>query len=137
VAATDLLAAFTGFLGDRPAQGLVLVLSDLLTPADYRGGLRRVAQAGFEVAVVHILSDAERTPKLWGDVELVDSETAETLKLSVTPAVLSNYQRDLERWQQEIAAYCHSIGVRYVDVTTEHSLDAILLSDFRRAGLLE
>src|SRR5712691_12953547 len=45
VPATDLGAAFTAFLADRPAQGLVLVLSDLLTAADYQPGLRRIAQA--------------------------------------------------------------------------------------------
>jgi uncharacterized protein (DUF58 family) len=135
--ATNLGAAFTAFLADRPAQGLVLVLSDLLNVADYRGGLRRIVQAGFEVAVVHILSEAELNPKLWGDVELIDSETAETLKISMTLDTLSSYRRDLEHWQQDINDYCRSIGIRYVQIPAERSLDAILLGDFRRYGLLE
>jgi uncharacterized protein (DUF58 family) len=135
--ATNLGAAFTAFLADRPAQGLVLVLSDLLNVADYRNGLRRIVQAGFEVAVVHILSEAELNPKLWGDVELIDSETAETLKISMTLDTLSSYRRDLERWQQDINDYCRSIGIRYVQIPAERSLDAILLGDFRRYGLLE
>jgi uncharacterized protein (DUF58 family) len=137
VPATDLGAAFTAFLADRPAQGLVLVLSDLLNADDYQPGLRRLAQAGFEVALVHILSEAEQNPKLSGDVELIDSETAETIKISMTQDTLSSYRRDLERWQQEIAEYCRSIGVRYVQLPAERSLDAILLGDFRRYGLLE
>jgi uncharacterized protein (DUF58 family) len=135
--ATDLGAAFAAFLIDRPAQGMVFVLSDLLNATDYRGGLRRMVQAGFEVAIVHILSEAELNPKLWGDVELIDSETAETIKISMTLDTLSSYRRDVEHWQQDISDYCRSIGVRYVPIPAERSLDAILLGDFRRYGLLE
>jgi uncharacterized protein (DUF58 family) len=137
VPATDLYAAFGAFLADRPAPGLVLVLSDLLNATDYQPGLRRIAQAGFEVALVHILSEAEQNPKLSGDVELIDSETAETIKISMTQDTLAAYRRDLERWQHDTAAFCRSVGVRYVQIPAERSLDAILLGDFRRYGLLE
>ena len=134
---TNLGAAFAAFLADRPVQGMVIVLSDLLSVTDYRPGLRRMVQAGFEVALVHILGEAELEPKLWGDVELIDSETAETIKISMTLDTLASYRRDLEAWQQDISDYCRSIGVRYIQVPAERSLDAILLGDFRRYGLLE
>jgi uncharacterized protein (DUF58 family) len=137
IPATDLGNAFGAFLTDRPAQGLVVVLSDLLNSGEYRGGLRRIVQAGFEVAVVHVLSEAELNPKLWGDVELIDSETAEAIKISMTLDTLASYRRDLDDWQKEIEAYCSSIGIRYLHVPAERSLDAILLGDFRRYGLLE
>jgi uncharacterized protein (DUF58 family) len=137
IEATDLGAAFAAFLADRPAKGMVLVLSDLLNASDYRPGLRRIVQAGFEVGIVHILSEAELNPKMWGDVELIDSETAETLKISMTLDTLASYRRDLERWQQDITDFCRSIGVRYLQIPAERNLDAILLGDFRRYGLLE
>jgi hypothetical protein len=137
VPATDIGAAFGAFLTDRPTQGMLLVLSDMLNATDYRAGLRRIVQAGFEVALVHILSDAELNPTLRGDVELIDSETAETLKISMTLDTLETYKRDLEHWQQDIAEFCRSIGVRYIQLPAERSLDAILLGDFRRYGLLE
>jgi uncharacterized protein (DUF58 family) len=135
--ATDLGAAFATFLTDRPAQGLVLVLSDLLNASEYRPGLRRMVQAGFEVALIHILSQAELNPRDWGDVELIDSETGETMKISLTLDTLSTYRRDLEQWQHDIAEFCRSIGVRYVQIPAERTLDSILLGDFRRYGLLE
>jgi uncharacterized protein (DUF58 family) len=137
VQATDLNAAFAAFLADRPVPGLVIVVSDLLSSAEYRTGLRRIVQAGFEVAIVHVLSEAELNPRLWGDVELIDSETAETIKISMTLDTLASYRRDLEAWQKEIGDYCRSIGIRYVEVPAERRLDAILLGDFRRYGLLE
>jgi len=134
---TNLTSAFATFLADRPAQGMLLVLSDLLTSTDYRAGLRRVVQAGFEVGMVHILSEAELNPRMAGDVELIDSETGETIKISLTLDTLSNYKRDVEHWRQDIADDCRSIGVRYIPVQAERSLDAILLGDLRRYGLLE
>lgn len=137
IQATDLGAAFAAFLADRPAQGLVVVISDLLSSGEYRAGLRRMVQAGFEVAVVHVLSDAELNPRLSGDIELIDSETAETIKISMTLDTLNSYRRDLEAWQKEIADYCRGIGIRYLQVPAERGLDTILLGDFRRYGLLE
>ena len=137
VPATDLGAAFAAFLGDRPSPGLVVVLSDLLNVSEYRAGLRRIVQAGFEVALVHVLSEAELNPKLWGDVELIDSETAETLKISMTLDTLNTYRRDLERWQTELADFCRSIGVRYVPIPAERPMESVLLGDFRRYGILE
>jgi uncharacterized protein (DUF58 family) len=137
VPATDLGAAFAAFLGDRPTRGLLVVLSDLLNAAEYHAGLRRVVQAGFEVAVVHVLSEAELNPRLWGDVELIDSETAETIKISMTLDTLANYRRDLEQWQTDIGSFCRSIGVRYVPIPAERGIESILLGDFRRYGLLE
>ncbi|HEX8968010.1 MAG TPA: DUF58 domain-containing protein [Chloroflexota bacterium] len=137
VPATDLGAAFVSFLADRPGPGLVIVLSDLLNTSEYRPGLRRIVQAGFEVAMVHILSEAELNPHLWGDVELIDSETAETIKISMTLDTLATYRRDLERWQHDIADFCRSLGVRYVQIPAERGLESILLGDFRRHGILE
>jgi uncharacterized protein (DUF58 family) len=137
VPSTDLGTAFAAFLADRPSQGLVVVLSDLLSALDYRNGMRRVVHAGFEVAMVHVLSEAELDPGMRGDVELIDSETAETIKISMTLDTLNTYRRDLEKWKGEIAEYCRSIGVRYVPIPAERGLESILLGDFRRYGLLE
>jgi uncharacterized protein (DUF58 family) len=137
VTSTDLGAAFAGFLADRPARGLVMVVSDLLIAADYRRGLRRIVQMGFEVSLIHVLSEAELNPSLWGDVELIDSETAETIKISMTHDTLSSYRRDLERWQQDLGTFCRSLGVRYVPIPAERGLESILLNDFRRYSLVE
>jgi uncharacterized protein (DUF58 family) len=137
VPSTDLGAGFAGFLADRPARGLVVVLSDLLIGSDYRRGLRRVVQMGFEVVLVHVLSEAELNPRLTGDVELIDSETAETIKISMTLDTLSSYRRDVERWQQDLAAFCRSLGARYVPAPAERGLETILLNDFRRYSIVE
>jgi uncharacterized protein (DUF58 family) len=137
VAETDIGAALAAFLADRPSHGLVLVLSDLLAVSEYRTGLRRVVQAGFEVAMIHVLSEAELNPRLFGDVELIDSETGETIKISMTLETLNTYRRDLAAWQSEIGEYCRSIGVRYVPIPAERSPDSVLLTDFRRHGILE
>ena len=134
---TDLEAGFAAFLADRPARGLVVVLSDLLIGSDYRRGLRRVVQAGFEVALVHVLSEAELEPGLAGDIELIDSETGETIKISMTLDTVSQYRRDLQRWQEDHAAFCRSLGVRYVPAPTPRGLETLLLNDFRRYAIVQ
>ena len=137
VQSTDLAAGFAGFLADRPARGLVVVLSDLLIGSEYRRALRRVVQTGFEVVFIHVLSEAELNPRLSGDVELIDSETAETIKISMTLDTVANYRRDVERWQQDLADFCRSLGVRYVPTPAERGLETILLNDFRRYSIVD
>ena len=97
----------------------------------------RGVQAGFEVTLLHVLSEAELNPRLWGDVELIDSETAETIKISMTLDTLSSYKRDLAHWQGEIDSFCRSLGVRYVVTPAERSIESLLLGEFRRYGLVE
>ena len=84
-----------------------------------------------------MLSEAELNPRLSGDVELIDSETAETIKISMTLDTVSSYRRDLERWQQDLADFCRSLGARYVPAPAERGLDTILLNDFRRYSIVE
>lgn len=137
VEATDLASVFAAFLADRPSRGMLVVLSDLLNGTDYRPMLRRVVHAGFEVVMVHVLSQAEVDPAVRGDVELIDSETGETLKISMTLETLEHYRRDVLAWRNDIAGFCRSLGVRYVLVEAERSPESILLGDFRRHAILE
>jgi uncharacterized protein (DUF58 family) len=135
--ATDLDAALGAFLGLHAERGLVVVLTDLLSPTDFRPSLRQVVSAGFDVAVVQILSELDMEPDLAGDLELVDSETGARRRIAATPESLLAYQRGLEKWRNSIVEDCRGLGVRYVFLLASQPIESVVLSDLRRSGLLE
>jgi uncharacterized protein (DUF58 family) len=134
---TDLAAALGAFLGSHPERGMVVLLTDLLSPTEYQSRLRQMVSAGFEVALVHVLCEAETRPVMSGNLEIVDSETGQRRRIGATPAALAAYQVALERWQAGIADDCRAIGVRYVPLLADRPIESVVLSDFRRYGLLE
>jgi uncharacterized protein (DUF58 family) len=134
---TDLAAALGAFLGGHPERGLLVMLTDLLSPTEFRTRLRQVVGAGFQVAIIHILSQRELSPELSGDLELVDSETGKRRRIGATREVLQAYQRGVERWRSGIVDDCRALGVRYVPLLANQPIEAVLLSDLRRYGLLE
>jgi uncharacterized protein (DUF58 family) len=135
--ATDLDGALGAFIAGHPERGLLVLVSDLLSPTEFRGRLRQVVSAGFEVALVHVLSDVEVTPSLSGNLEIVDSETGQRRRIGATAEVLRAYQRGVERWQARIAEDCRGLGARYVPVLAHQPIESVVLSDLRRYGLLE
>jgi uncharacterized protein (DUF58 family) len=134
---TDLAAALGAFLGGHPERGLLVMLTDLLSPTEFRTRLRQVIRAGFQVALIHILSERELSPDLSGDLELVDSETGRRRRIRATREALHAYQRGLDRWRSGIVDDCRALGARYVPLLANQPIEAVLLADLRRYGLLE
>jgi uncharacterized protein (DUF58 family) len=135
--ATDLDAALATFLGAHPEHGLVVLLTDFLSPTDSKSRLRQLVSAGFEIALIQILSDEELHPRLSGNLEIVDSETGRRRRIGATPQALLEYERRVERWRTGLADECRALGVRYVPLVTDRPIESVLLSDLRRYGVVE
>jgi uncharacterized protein (DUF58 family) len=129
--------ALDAFIAQTTNPGVVIVLSDLLSASDTPRALRRLVSMGFEVTVMHLLSQDEVNPDLDGDLELIDSETGERQPVSLTPAAIDDYRLDLEHWRQETAADCLRLGVRYVPVLNDQPLNVLFLVTFRQYGLVD
>jgi uncharacterized protein (DUF58 family) len=134
---TDLASALGAFVSRHPEPGLAVVLSDVLSPTDVTSGLRQIASAGLEVALVHILSEDELHPPVSGNLEIVDSETGKRRRIGVTREALLAYEQRLDRWRAGLADQCRTLRVRYAPLTSERPIESVLLSDLRRYGLVE
>jgi uncharacterized protein (DUF58 family) len=134
---TDLDAALATFLAAHPERGLVVLLTDLLSPTDFKSRLRQIVSAGFDVALIHLLSDEELHPALSGNLEIVDSETGRRRRIGATPEALIAYEQRVESWRTSLADECRMAGVRYVPLVADRPIESVLLSDLRRYGLVE
>jgi uncharacterized protein (DUF58 family) len=124
-----------GTWGSRRGQGrAAVVISDLLLD-DYRAGLRQMVGNGFQVTLLHLLSQEELRPPDAGDLELIDSETGRELQVHLGPESLSEYNRRLETWLRDTEDWCHTSGVNYIRIQSDWDLERVLLETLKRHGV--
>lgn len=133
--AGDFVGAVSQLLARPGPAGLTVLLSDLLTP-DWEQGITRLPARGGDLVVVHVLGADTLRPPLAGDLELVDRETGQTVAVSMSPATRRDYEMLARGWADDVARRCRRVGAAYVRVLDTDDLEALLISAWRRAGVL-
>lgn len=121
--------------GGRP--GLFFLFSDMLSPAGYREGLNALLARGYEVGVLHLLSQDEVEPPLAGDLKLVDVETGGDAEITLDAETLARYRERLRQWQAEMAAFAAGRGIHYIPVTTDTPWEKLVMQTLRARGVVK
>src|SRR6516165_5314950 len=101
--------------------GKVFVVSDFLAMVDsVERALGLFTAANMDVSAVQILGGSELDGQgLHGDVEIVDAESGERLRVSLGPRERERYRQTLQRFSREIRNFCFKRGLRYALHTTD------------------
>jgi uncharacterized protein (DUF58 family) len=121
-----------GALEARQA-GVAIVLSDFLDPQGYEAGLAALVGRGFSVNAVQILAPEEMNPDTYGDLKLIDSETGVVQEVTFGKYRLASYQQTVRNYCQRLKEYCQARGVSFFTVTSDASLEKLLLKQLREA----
>jgi uncharacterized protein (DUF58 family) len=121
-----------GALETRQA-GVAVVLSDFLDPAGYEPGLAALIGRGFQVNAVQILAPQELTPTTYGDLRLVDSETGGWQEVTYGKFRLKAYQQTVQNYIQRLREFCQPRGILFFSVSSDTSLEKLLLKQLRDA----
>jgi uncharacterized protein (DUF58 family) len=121
-----------GALASRQT-GVALVLSDFLDPAGYETGLNALVGRGFQVDVVQILAPEELNPPTYGDLRLVDSETGGLQEVTFGKYRLKAYRQTVQNFCQRLREFCQSRGMSFFSVSSDMSLEQLLLKQLRQA----
>lgn len=116
--------------------GLVILISDLLSPTGYEEGLSALLARGHEGLVIHTLTPQEVDPPLSGALELVDVESGEGQAVTIDARTHALYRARVSAWQEQIQRWCAQRRVTYVPITTDIPFDELILYHLRRRGLL-
>lgn len=116
--------------------GLLFLLSDLLSPGTYRDALAALQGRGYEIALLHILSEEEMTPQWTGDLRLIDAENGDTAEVTLDPVALEEYALRIAAWQSEIEAYCISRDIRYTKIITSVPWEQIVFQSLPRQRII-
>ena len=121
----------------HPQPGIVLVLSDFFEKAGYEEGLRYLLGRNYDLYAVQILSPDEIDPRIVGDLRLTDVEDDDVAEVTVSRALINRYKQNLQAYCERLREYCTRRGISYLFTSTEVPFDQIVLSYFRRRGLLK
>jgi uncharacterized protein (DUF58 family) len=113
--------------------GVALVLSDFLDPAGYEAGLNALTGRGFQVNVVQILAPEELNPPTYGDLRLVDSESGGLQEVTFGKYRLKAYQQTVRNFCQRLREFCQGRGMSFFSVSSDTSLEQLLLKQLRQA----
>ncbi|GAB5443235.1 MAG: DUF58 domain-containing protein [Fuerstiella sp.] len=128
---SDLAATARDFVVRAPRRGLVVVISDLFDQSGFRQGLDILRHHRFETHVVQILTPDETSPKLLGDVQLLDVESNSGQTFTVTEKHLQAYAESFGRFLKDIREYCTRYEVGYTLTESTVAFDELVLQMLR------
>lgn len=134
---TDLNTALNNYSIKPRRPGLIILISDLLTPGGFETGLRPLLGRGHEAALLHLLSPDELDPPLTGDLHLVDIETKHGRDVSIDGGLRQAYRQHVQDWLHETQSECRQRGIHYLELNTGRSWEQALLLEMRRGGIVK
>ena len=132
---TDIAASITDYLTRLHRPGLVIFLSDLLSPTSEEG-IRRLSAGNHEVSVIHLLAPQEIDPEPAEDIRLIDRETNQFIEVHLDGATLAQYQQRLTEWSSGLARLCRQRNVRYLRLGSADDLERTMIRAMRAQGIL-
>lgn len=133
---TSLEDSSRSYLGRNTSKGVAVLFSDFFDDAGYEGVLRRLQQSRSDIYAVQVLAPEEITPRLTGDLKLVDSETGHFAEISASRALFRRYQKNREGFVESIRRYCAARGIGYVFASSDAPIEKVTLEMFRRIGMV-
>src|SRR5207237_540012 len=132
----DLSRSLRSYAMRSTGKGVVILLSDLMDKGGYEEGLRYLVARRMDVYVVHVMSPEELDPDLSGDVKLIDVEDQDEAELTVGPGLVERYKKALASYQAQVQEFCNRRGIGYLFSSTTAPFDKLVLTYFRKRGLL-
>ena len=134
----DLAPALAREMVSIRRAGKVFVVSDFLAMVNsVERALGLFTAANMDVSAVQILGASELDGQgLHGDVEVVDAETGERLRVSLGPSERAHYRQTLQRLSREIRNFCLRSGLRYALYTTDLNFHDFFLHAATGLGLV-
>lgn len=135
----DLEGSLRMLAASRRGRGVVVVLSDFLEDADPLSAFTGVTAGGDDLHCIQVLSPQELDPLgtgLTGDLRLEDAETGTSREVTVTPALVRAYRERLDARIGLVRDAARRAGGTHLAVSTETDVQAIVLEELRREGVV-
>ena len=85
---------------------------------------------------MHVASEHDRDPGVFGDVRFVDVETGELRDVDVTPRLAAAYVEAANAHAEELEHFCGRYDIGYVRADAERPFEEIILQTFRQGRFL-
>ena len=132
--ATDIQASVSEFLHGKHRTGLAVLVSDFFDPAGFRTAVDTLRYRQFEPNLIQIHDVIEASPRLLGDLQLVDIETGFVRDVTVSESVLRRYKQRVGDFFESLRRYCVENGFGCTISPTAVPFDELILRMMRESG---
>lgn len=126
-----------------PRRGVTIVLSDFMdrdTTSHHmdtiRETLRYLCYQKQEILLVQILDREEIHPELEGTLCLVDAETEEKLRVTMSGKLKKQYEKEQERFRRELEQLAKGYQAKFIQAHTGMPLEQVIYTGLQK-GMLE
>ncbi|MCH5268403.1 MAG: DUF58 domain-containing protein [Lachnospiraceae bacterium] len=126
-----------------PRRGTTIVLSDFMDRDAKPGNMEQIKEAlrylryrKQEILLVQIMADEEIRPSLEGTICLVDEETEEKMKITMSGKLLRQYEKQQELFRRELQEIARGYQAYFMQVHTGMPLEQVIYQGMRQ-GMLE
>jgi uncharacterized protein (DUF58 family) len=134
---TDLAPVLRSYARSFATGGILVLISDLLDPANLAEVLRACSPPRWQVLVLHLLDPRELRPELQGPLELEDRETGLRLELDLDAETLADYQQRARAWMENLGQACARRGATYTQLATHWPLERKVVPYLRARRMLD
>jgi hypothetical protein len=120
-------------MSSRPQRGLLIIISDFLDDQGCERALQYLADFGHELSLIQIWKDDDRVPPWAGELELVDAESGQEMRVEFDDAARAEYTRQFDEYSAALKQLALRNAGRYVSVSTSRLLEDVLFDDMIRA----
>ncbi|MHC1625467.1 MAG: DUF58 domain-containing protein [Methermicoccaceae archaeon] len=115
---TELLKSVNQLASTLKSRSVVIIISDfLLDEEEIKEALLKLSR--HEVVAIQVLLPEELKPDMYGNLELVDSETGERIELYATPASMEKQRIKIEEWKGTVERISFETGVQLFSFSTD------------------
>jgi len=130
---TDFFGVIREFMSMYSQRGLVIVISDFMDDKGCEKPLQYLADFGHELLLVQVWAEEDRVPPWTGEMELVDAESGERLKLQFDERARERYTMAFDEYSDGLRQLAMRNGGRHVGVSTAQPLDEVVFGPLLRA----
>lgn len=117
-------------------RGAAVVISDFLTPEGYADGLKALAGASMQVALVQVAAPEEISPVRVGDLELIDVETGAKVPVTITPRILAAYRHTYQTFCEDVRTFARRFQMSYVHAPTDVPFEKLIFDVLQQGGIV-
>jgi uncharacterized protein (DUF58 family) len=129
----DLAGAIDELLARSAKPGLLVVLSDFFDSGPLTAALTRARASQHDIALIQIVTELEVSPNFEGDYSLVDSETGDSLEVTMDAIAIEAYVLRFAGLVEELRGFARKHGASYVRALNTEALETIVRRFVSRA----
>jgi|SRR5579875_721306 len=132
-ARTNFFETTREYLGTYPQRGLTIVISDFLDDSDCLHPLQYLADFGHELLLIQLWSNEDRHPTDEGELQLIDAETDEHIRMAVDERAREAYTRAFDQHAEELKKLALRNGGRYAGLSTRVGIEEAIFGPLAAA----